>query len=223
LLVGILYRATIITLTSTKSNLHVSSLVERPKILAKNGDNAMSTLRLMLKKDEWTIPLIDKHNKPLGTVSLESFLRWIYKHRFLEEKLSMTSVEKVMSSSDLVYVTQDDTISYTIRKLVKEKFAGLPVVDSKLKCVGILTQYDILRKGYSRIALDSESGPARNVKVKEIMSTPVITVSPTQNLWSLIEIMASTGFGRIPVTDKHNKLVGIIDRSDITRFILENM
>ena len=177
----------------------------------------------MLEEDEWTVPTVTKEGTPLGTISLESFIRRTNKNRILKDKLSKTSVEEVMSSSNLVYVTQEDTISYTIRKLVKEKFAGLPVVDSKMKCVGILTQYDILRKRSSRIALDSESGPARNAKVKEIMSTPATTVKPDQNLWRLVEIMASTGFGRIPVTDKHDRLVGIVDRSDITRFILENM
>jgi len=221
--VGIIYRATIITLTSTKSNLYVSSLIERPKITVKEEDNSSVILGLMLEEDEWTVPTVTKEGTPLGTISLESFIRRIYANRILKEKLSKASVEGVMSSSNLVYVIQEDTISYTIRKLVKEKFAGLPVVDSKMKCVGILTQYDILRKRSSRIALDSESGPARNAKVKEIMSTPATTVKPYQNLWHLVEIMASTGFGRIPVTDKHDRLVGIVDRSDITRFILENM
>ncbi|MCE4615170.1 MAG: CBS domain-containing protein [Desulfurococcales archaeon] len=222
LLSGIIYRATIITLTSTKSNLYVRSLMERPKILVESLDNAPTTLKLMVDEDEWTVPLINKDGNPTGTISLEAFIRWIYGNRLLKEKLSKNKVSEVMSSTNLIYVTQDNAISHTIRKLVKEKFAGLPVVDSKLKCIGILTQYDILRKRSSGIVLDSESGPARNVKVKEIMSTPAITVKPSQDLWRLIEIMASTGFGRIPVTEEHSKLVGIIDRSDITRFILED-
>ncbi|MCE4606486.1 MAG: CBS domain-containing protein [Desulfurococcales archaeon] len=223
LLSGIIYRATIITLTSGKSNLCVRSLMERPKILVKSLDDTSTTLRLMVDEDEWTVPIIGSDGKPTGTISLEAFIRWVYESGFLKEKLTENKVSEAMSSNNLLYVTQDDTISHTIRKLVKEKFTGLPVVDSKLKCIGILTQYDILRKRSSGIVLDSESGPARSVKVKEIMSTPAATIKPSQDLWRLIEIMASTGFGRMPVTDEHGRLVGIIDRSDITRFILENI
>jgi len=104
--------------------------------------------------------------------------------------------------------------------LIEEKFAGIPVLDSKGKCIGILTHSDILRKGAARIGLDSESGPSRSVRVSEIMTSPVTTVTPDSDLWSLIRIMANKGYGRIPVVDKIGRLVGIVDRSDITSYIL---
>ena len=218
-LIGIIYRSTIISVTSIKTNYVARNLVERPLLVAEKQSNVKSLLREMVYRDEWTVPLVERYT-PQGTVSLESFIRWINKNEIGKNELSKTMVKEVMSTGKLKYVSAEDTVHHTIRKLIEEKFAGIPVVDSRARCIGILTHSDILRKGAARIALDSESGPSRSAKVSEIMTSPVTTVTPDRDLWSLIEIMAERGYGRIPVVDKLEKLVGIVDRSDITSYIL---
>ncbi|MEB3798940.1 MAG: CBS domain-containing protein [Desulfurococcales archaeon] len=78
-LIGIIYRSTIISVTSIKTNYVARNLVERPLLVAEKQSNVKSLLREMVYRDEWTIPLVDGYT-PLGTVSLESFVKWINKN-----------------------------------------------------------------------------------------------------------------------------------------------
>lgn len=53
------------------------------------------------------------------------------------------------------------------------------------------------------------------MKVKELMSTPVITVSPRNSIQEALDIMRDNGIRRIPVID--NGLVGMVVQRDIER------
>ncbi len=223
---GILYRATMISLTSTRSNLKVADLMEKPRITCSERDRPLDIVSKMISMDEWSIPLTGNGNTALGTVSLESFINLVYRklgsNNLLSSILREHRVDEIMSTS-VVSVHSSDTVAGVIRKLLKEKFAGIPVVDDKNRCVGIITHYDLLSKGYTRVALESESGPSREPKVVEVMSSPVDTVYPDSSIFEVFELMSKKGYGRIPVVDKNKALVGIVDRSDIAGFILKHI
>lgn len=53
------------------------------------------------------------------------------------------------------------------------------------------------------------------MKVRELMSTPVITVSPRNSIQEALNIMRDNGIRRIPVVD--NGLVGMVVQRDIER------
>lgn len=52
------------------------------------------------------------------------------------------------------------------------------------------------------------------MKVKEIMSQPVITVTEDATLEEIARIMLEHGIGCVPVVDGQNKIVGIITHAD---------
>ncbi|RLG80913.1 MAG: hypothetical protein DRO09_02550 [Thermoprotei archaeon] len=107
--------------------------------------------------------------------------------------------------------------------MVEHRFSGFPVVRSRkdLTVVGIITQYDLLKKGYTRIELEAEGGPRRGARVKEAMTTPAITLKPYDKVSKASLIMIKKDIGRIPIVDDKGWLVGIIDRSDICKAYLE--
>ncbi|MFN4045736.1 MAG: HPP family protein, partial [Acidilobaceae archaeon] len=100
--------------------------------------------------------------------------------------------------------------------------AGLPVVDDKGALIGIITQYDLLRKGYSRIHLEAARGHAKSPKVYNVMTRPCTYLYPWSTLLEASEIMVSRNIGRIPVVDseKNKYLIGIVDREDAVRALL---
>ncbi len=93
-------------------------------------------------------------------------------------------------------------------KLMLEKGIGCVIVLENNKPVGIVTERDICYGVVAPNKLPSE------IKIKEIMSTKIRTVSPDETLTDAAKIMAKNNFRRLPVTEK-NRLIGIITAKDI--------
>lgn len=53
------------------------------------------------------------------------------------------------------------------------------------------------------------------IKVKDIMSTPVITVAPDEDFSVVQEIFVSRGIRHLTVVDGNNKLLGVISQKDV--------
>ncbi len=56
------------------------------------------------------------------------------------------------------------------------------------------------------------------IKAKEIMTTPVVSVTEDNTLQDVIELLAKHRFSGLPVVDRENMLKGIISDTDIVRY-----
>ena len=80
--------------------------------------------------------------------------------------------------------------------------------------VGIFTEWDILMR-----VVTSEINP-ESVCVRDVMSEPVIVVSPTMPLDKAVNIMFHEKIKKLPVVDRneeHSKLIGILSLTDVAR------
>ncbi|HDH41772.1 MAG TPA: CBS domain-containing protein [Candidatus Altiarchaeales archaeon] len=75
---------------------------------------------------------------------------------------------------------------------------------------GIVTRKDIVNKVIAR------GKDPMEVKVKDIMTEPILTVSSDMSITETARLMAKTNVRRFPVVDD-GKLVGIVSNSDILR------
>ena len=112
--------------------------------------------------------------------------------------------------SKKVNVVEDNKTVYHAAKIMSKERRGYVVVVKKGKPVGILTDSDLLEK------VVSKGKDPRKVKVKEVMSSPIITISPDKEIVDASRIMRKNLIKRIPVVKK-GKLVGIITDSDIAK------
>ncbi len=117
-------------------------------------------------------------------------------------------VRDFMTKAVLI-VDPEATVFEAAKKMV-EKDVGSLVVRGKKGELGIITERDILR----RVVAD-EKDP-RKVKVREIMSSPVITCTPETTIDEAAALMAMGRVRRLPVVD-NDKVVGIITAYDIAR------
>jgi len=118
-------------------------------------------------------------------------------------------VEDVMRSS---VVTIEG--SYTVRQAAKMMdYRGVSslVVTSKKKLAGIVTEKDLCTRV---VAKGEDPG---SVKVKDIMSQPVIVVKPDALLESAIQVMLVQGIKKLPVLGGEfgEDLVGILSLTDV--------
>lgn len=105
-------------------------------------------------------------------------------------------------------VTPEMPVIEAAKKMADEKIGSVVVVDDKGMPIGIVTERDVLYNVVAKNRIASE------IKVKEIMSSPIRYVSPETNIIEASKIMAKYNIRRLPVI-KEGKLVGIITNKDI--------
>ncbi|TSA18532.1 MAG: CBS domain-containing protein [Nitrosopumilales archaeon] len=94
-------------------------------------------------------------------------------------------------------------------KMMEDVKVGSIVVTENSIVLGILTERDFVRK----IVAQEKSF---STKVKDIMSSPLIVISPDETVWELASLMKTRRIHRVPVVDK-GRLVGIASTADLTR------
>ncbi|MFQ6059747.1 MAG: chloride channel protein [Thermoplasmata archaeon] len=123
--------------------------------------------------------------------------------------LEMIPVEKAMIKNPST-ITEDTKIGKIATKIIFTGYHGFPVVNEKGELVGVLTQEDVrkaLRAG------------RRNATAGEVETKEMIVTYPDENLNEVLERMALSGIGRLPVVSRKDrrKLLGFITRSDIIK------
>ena len=94
-------------------------------------------------------------------------------------------------------------------KMMNDAGVGCIVVMEKNSTVGILTERDFVRK----IIAQEKS---LSTPVKDVMSSPLITIDPNESVWELAQLMKVKHIHKVPVADK-GKLIGIVTSTDLTR------
>lgn len=116
-------------------------------------------------------------------------------------------------STNLVTFREDDTIDQVLDGLAKRKISGAPVLDESGALVGIISEVDCL----AEIIKGKYSNTVRfPTKVKEHMSTNVITLDPGMSLFDAAQKFLQHKIRRFPVL-KDGHLVGQLSLSDVIR------
>ncbi len=108
------------------------------------------------------------------------------------------------------------TIREAIQTLVNNNIGSLLVLDENAKCVGIITERDILRQS----AKDPNN--YQNLLVNDVMTKNLIIVEPDDDIEYVENTMTSNRIRHLPVV--HNKiLVGIISIGDVVKYQLKEI
>lgn len=95
-------------------------------------------------------------------------------------------------------------------RLMKKEDVGSVIICEGNKPIGIVTREDVVNKVVAKDMKPSE------IKLKEIMNTPLITCSPDNDLADVARTMTKYGYERIPVVSL-GRLVGIISDREIAK------
>ncbi len=91
---------------------------------------------------------------------------------------------------------------------------GSLLVEKGGKLIGIVTERDFVVRVLAT-GLDHSK-----TKVGEVMSYPVIAVSPDSPIEEAVALMLSHGFRRLPVVDLDGKLLGMVTLSEAAKALL---
>ena len=156
----------------------------------------------------------------------------------------MTSNTKVRSlrvgdimSKEVVYVDCADTVQEALNLMVENRIAALPVVNSRLHCVGMLSTSDLvgiardlsedllhldeitsLTGGWLVNKLGEEFGDKR---LEDLMTAGVETIEREATVGKAAREMLRHHVHRLPVVDQGGRLLGIVSTMDILAVLAE--
>jgi len=118
---------------------------------------------------------------------------------------------KEIMTRKVMMVEDSVTASEAVRKMMEEKISSLIVNRRSVDdAYGIVTRRDVVSKVIA-LGLNAEE-----IKVSDIMTKPLVTVTPNLNIKHVARLMSQTGVRRIPVFDGQ-QMLGLISNSDIFR------
>jgi len=144
----------------------------------------------------------------------------------------------------VIHFKPQDSIFKVAKVLSKHHISGAPVVSNK-KVVGVISETDLIK--YMRLKLPEESAMTHEfhilsillismvkdqlafkkelekmskIKVKDLMSKDVISISPDESIIEAATVMEKHKIDRLPVIHS-GKLIGIIARPDLIRALIE--
>ena len=112
-------------------------------------------------------------------------------------------------------VSPNDTV-YDALKLMAEKNCGCLLVKENERIAGMISERDYARK----IVLYDKS--SAETKVSDIMSSPVVTISPQETVEEAMASMINRNIRHLPVIDGQAQLVGVVSIGDLVKTIIEN-
>ena len=124
-----------------------------------------------------------------------------------------------LMSTDLVTLTEDETLAHAQRCMARGRIRHLPVVREG-KLTGLVTHRDLLAASFSIFAEVERNEQRRifdTVRVVEAMHRDVVTVSPTLGVAQAASILLENKYGCLPVVDGEGILVGIVTEADFLR------
>ena len=139
-------------------------------------------------------------------------------------------VSQIMTEG-VITITERATVIDAAELMLYHRISGLPVLDARGGLVGLLSQSDLVRRTEAQTetrrswwlqlltgqdCLADEYVALRGRRVGEVMSRPLVTVSPYATLTEAAELMEQTSVKRLPVV-VGDSLVGIITRKDFLK------
>ena len=120
------------------------------------------------------------------------------------ERLLSLRVADVMNKR-VVSVSSTDTMAQAAETLLRNSISGAPILDERLRCTGMLTATDFVKKQ-----------AARNGELVCHHMTPTVhSIEASEPLLSAARLMCTHHIHRLPVLDENCRPTGIVTALDV--------
>lgn len=139
--------------------------------------------------------------------------------------------EDVMTT-EVITVAPDMEARDAADILIRNRISAVPVVDAEQRIVGILSNGDLYRRAeigtdrrrsnWLSLFFPDRVGEAKDFiasharKVKDLMTSPVVTAAPATPLRDIAALLEKHGIKRVPIV-AGGRLVGIVSRSNLVQ------
>ena len=129
----------------------------------------------------------------------------------------MRNVNQILEnkSAAVVSVAKDAPVLDVIRLMAEHHIGSVLIVEAG-RLVGIATERDYARK----VILQGRS--SSDTPVAQIMSSPVVSVTPETTAQTCMQIMTDRRIRHLPVLDAGGGVVGLVSIGDLVKAVIED-
>ncbi len=203
-LVGYLDISDVLRVMDTKSNVTIKGFVREAARVAPDTPLAEVGRAIMNARTN-SAAVVGEDGVFLGGVLFSELFPVLISRRDIPGRV------KDAMSREPVTCAPEEPIHRIYNLIVASGFIAFPVVQ-KREPIGIISRRDLLRAGNIRISVKNQA----DTTVDRVMTTPVITVTPDDPVATAARLMVDHDISILPVVDEKKKIVGVIDRHDVS-------
>ncbi|BBP44132.1 CBS domain-containing protein [Thiosulfativibrio zosterae] len=152
--------------------------------------------------------------EPVNSKGLDAYRKMLH----LNERQPIFHAYQLMSHP-VVTLPLDLPIQDAYQMLKKHDFNQMPVSNSQMQLVGMVTLNNLL----AFIIDDGERVSfVTNKTVKDAMSPEVITADPVSDVRRIANVMVDYDVTSVPIVNEQDHLVGIVTRTDLLKAMLKD-
>jgi predicted transcriptional regulator len=183
--------------------IHVASVVEE-EFTSVYPDENVNILVPLLQQYKLVV-VYDSDHKLIGQVSRGNLLK-----KYQPEGSLDAAIEKAVT------IEAEERVVHLRRRMLDDNITRF-IVSEHDKYVGIVTETDVaiaLRKFRESVEGNHQDHRIRNLLVKDIMSSPLLSVERTTKVSDVVDLMLRKSISSVPVMD-NGKLAGMVTRSSL--------
>jgi len=182
----------------------IRELMSSPVLTANKQTELYTAYNLLVSHKIRRLVVVDDENHAIGVVTQSNLIEYLGYEYFVEIKKISEVMTKVLFT-----VSRDVSVSQALSHMARESLSCLVIVQDD-RPVGILTERDVAR-------LLVDRGDIWDLKVEEVMSSPVHTLLEQTPVHEAARVMQQQEIRRVVVVDMDGKIVGLTTQSDIVK------
>ncbi|MCP6762585.1 MAG: PAS domain S-box protein [Fischerella sp. CENA71] len=214
-IVGILTLRDVIRLTGAGidlSRVKISEVMTQPvlSLTLAPDQNSLTALSFMRQHRIRHLPVVDEQGQLIGLITQDKIRQVIQPSHLLKlrcvTEVMVTEVIHALPTTSVMELSQimsDRRISCVVI-VSQQEIALLPV--------GIITEKDIVKVQLQRLDIAQTQAQA-------VMSTPVLSISPHESLWTVHQLMQEQGVRRLAVVGKQGELQGLVTQTNLLQVL----
>ncbi len=110
----------------------------------------------------------------------------------------------------------EDTVADAVEMLATKRIGALPVRDGGTPVVGIFSERDVL------YCLQTRGAAALDLKVREVMTAPAITIHPDTHVDEALGLMTRRRIRHLPV-EQDGQMIGFVSIGDLVKYKIDSI
>ena len=185
-------------------NCEIRKWMSSPVLTADKNMDIYTAYNLLEANKIRHLVVVDRENRAVGVVTQSNMIECLGYEYFVEFK----KLSQIMTKT-LITISKDITVYQALTEMVQNSISCLIIAQDN-RPLGILTERDV-----GRLLIDY--GDISQLKVEDVMSSPVQTASQDTLVHEVVKVMQQKNIRRVVVIDKDGKIVGLATQFDIIK------